>query len=325
MPFDSSGNYTLPGGNPVVPETVISSSWANNTLSDIANALSSTLLRRAGSVAPMNLNSDAEGFRNKIGVEGVIQNLTARIAALESNSTASIGTIIMSGTTDQSKFGAFYLVCDGREVSRTTYSALFAVIGTTWGIGNGGTTFNLPDFRGVVPRGLDSGKGYDPNRTFASYQADDIGSHGHSGSAASSGGHTHTFDGTFTTGTESNNHFHAFSGVTDMQGLHNHGAGISIKDDMVAIYGKYDNTGRYGTQSASGNQVGQPLTSTDGAHSHNFTGNTFGIDRNHTHSVTINGTTGGTGSHTHTISIGNTGGPETRMKNVATVFLIRYA
>lgn len=39
------------------------------------------------------------------------------------------------------------LACDGTAVSRTTYAALFAVVGTTWGVGDGSTTFNLPDFR----------------------------------------------------------------------------------------------------------------------------------------------------------------------------------
>ncbi len=41
-----------------------------------------------------------------------------------------------------------WLVCDGSAINRTTYAALFAVIGTTWGAGNGSTTFNLPDTRG---------------------------------------------------------------------------------------------------------------------------------------------------------------------------------
>lgn len=40
-----------------------------------------------------------------------------------------------------------YLDCDGSAVSRTTYSKLFAVLGTTWGAGDGSTTFNLPDLR----------------------------------------------------------------------------------------------------------------------------------------------------------------------------------
>jgi microcystin-dependent protein len=52
-----------------------------------------------------------------------------------------------------------YLVCDGSAVSRTTYAALFAVIGTTWGAGNGSTTFNVPDFRGRTSIGAGTGTG----------------------------------------------------------------------------------------------------------------------------------------------------------------------
>lgn len=46
-----------------------------------------------------------------------------------------------------------WLECDGSAVSRTTYATLFAAISTTFGSGNGSTTFNLPDFRGRVPLG----------------------------------------------------------------------------------------------------------------------------------------------------------------------------
>jgi microcystin-dependent protein len=49
-----------------------------------------------------------------------------------------------------------FLMCDGSAVSRTTYSALFAVIGTTYGTGDGSTTFNLPDMSGRVPIGASS-------------------------------------------------------------------------------------------------------------------------------------------------------------------------
>ena len=49
-----------------------------------------------------------------------------------------------------------YALCDGSAVNRTTQAALFAVIGTTYGIGDGSTTFNLPDLRGRVVAGLDS-------------------------------------------------------------------------------------------------------------------------------------------------------------------------
>jgi microcystin-dependent protein len=47
-----------------------------------------------------------------------------------------------------------WLTCDGSAVSRTTYAELFAVIGTTWGVGDGSTTSNLPDMQGRVPVGI---------------------------------------------------------------------------------------------------------------------------------------------------------------------------
>ena len=46
-----------------------------------------------------------------------------------------------------------FFICDGRAVSRTTYSQLFSVLGTTYGAGDGSTTFNIPDFRGKFLRG----------------------------------------------------------------------------------------------------------------------------------------------------------------------------
>lgn len=49
-----------------------------------------------------------------------------------------------------------FLACDGSAISRTTYATLFAAIGTTWGTGNGSTTFNVPDLRGAFLRGTGS-------------------------------------------------------------------------------------------------------------------------------------------------------------------------
>lgn len=56
-----------------------------------------------------------------------------------------------------------YLFCDGSAQSRTTYSALFGVIGTAYGIGNGSTTFNIPDLRGMFLRGVSGASGNDPD------------------------------------------------------------------------------------------------------------------------------------------------------------------
>ncbi len=49
-----------------------------------------------------------------------------------------------------------WLLCDGSAVSRTTYAALFTAVGTTYGVGDGSTTFNLPDLRGRVVAGKDN-------------------------------------------------------------------------------------------------------------------------------------------------------------------------
>jgi len=52
---------------------------------------------------------------------------------------------------------AGWLICDGSAVSRTAFAALFGVIGTTYGVGDNSTTFNLPDCRGRVTAGPDGG------------------------------------------------------------------------------------------------------------------------------------------------------------------------
>lgn len=90
-----------------------------------------------------------------------------------------------------------WLLCDGSAVSRTTYSALFAVIGETAGEGDNATTFNVPDLRGRFLRGRDAAQGRDPDaagRTamatggntgdnLFSVQDDDVEAHDHGGGA----------------------------------------------------------------------------------------------------------------------------------------------
>ena len=61
-----------------------------------------------------------------------------------------VGAIMPYGGVDDP---AYWLICDGRAVSRTAYAELFAVIGTTYGTGDGSTTFNIPDLRGNVAIG----------------------------------------------------------------------------------------------------------------------------------------------------------------------------
>lgn len=74
---------------------------------------------------------------------------------------------------------AGWLKANGALVSRTAYAALFLAIGTTYGAGDGATTFNIPDCRGEFLRGFDDGKGVDSGRVFGSSQAGEIQSHTH--------------------------------------------------------------------------------------------------------------------------------------------------
>jgi microcystin-dependent protein len=73
-----------------------------------------------------------------------------------------------------------WLKCNGAAVSRTTYARLFRAIGTTFGVGNGSTTFNLPDLRGEFIRGWADDRAVDTSRVFGSTQADELKSHTHS-------------------------------------------------------------------------------------------------------------------------------------------------
>lgn len=81
---------------------------------------------------------------------------------------------------------------NGAAINRTTYAALFSVLGTTFGAGDGSTTFNLMDDRAIFLRGWDDSRGVDVGRVFGSTQASANLSHSHTGSTDAAGSHTHS-------------------------------------------------------------------------------------------------------------------------------------
>jgi len=86
-----------------------------------------------------------------------------------------------------------YKECNGDAISRSIFDKLFAVIGTTYGAGDGSSTFNLPDLRGRFIRGVNtSNSGDDPNRAIGNLQSDDNKSHTHNVNATTT---THNITG----------------------------------------------------------------------------------------------------------------------------------
>jgi microcystin-dependent protein len=97
-----------------------------------------------------------------------------------------------------------WLLCDGSAVGRSTYAALFAAIGTTYGAGDGTTTFNLPNLKGRTPVGLDAAQsefdalGESGGAKSVTLTAAQSGAPAHSHgvgtlATASAGSHSHTF------------------------------------------------------------------------------------------------------------------------------------
>lgn len=101
-----------------------------------------------------------------------IGTATGNVPVVGSNiSVVQAGFVAYFGATTAP---AGWIKANGAAISRTTYADLFAAIGTTFGAGDGSTTFNLPDLRGEFPRGWDDARGLDSGRAFGSVQSDAI-------------------------------------------------------------------------------------------------------------------------------------------------------
>jgi microcystin-dependent protein len=109
----------------------------------------------------------------------IVLDGTTGINSPSLNAGNIVGQVCFFGMTTAP---AGFLKANGAAVSRTTYADLFAAIGTTYGTGNGSTTFNLPDMRGEFPRGWDDGRGIDSGRAIGTAQTDAMQGHKHSAS-----------------------------------------------------------------------------------------------------------------------------------------------
>jgi microcystin-dependent protein len=184
MPRNSSGVYVQPASdvNPPIAGTVIDPVAFAAALTDISSEITNSLDRLGR--APMQAILQMAGFK--------ISNLGAPVSPSDAARLTDVGGYFPPGLIGWfagSVAPAGWLLGDGSAVSRTTYAGLFAICATTYGAGDGSSTFNLPDLRGVFVRGWDNGAGKDPARVFGSYQADMFASHTHIQSA-----HTHQYN-----------------------------------------------------------------------------------------------------------------------------------
>ena len=196
-------------GNPVATEDP----KVKNALEAIVNALN------AIDNANIASNADINGAKLLAGSINTTQIADAAItsAKIAPNAVSVLGTAAPTSSILQfagTSAPSGWLFCDGTAVSRSTYADLFNAVGTAYGEGNGSTTFNLPDLRGRVPVGRDTGQtefdtrgetGGSKTHTLTesempvhthsvSGSTTSAGSHSHSGSALSAGGHSHSYD-----------------------------------------------------------------------------------------------------------------------------------
>lgn len=224
-----------------------------------------------GKVAYVYINSATDVAASTLSYLPSLQADALTTAAFVSTGTTSF----LAGSIDASAIGSLpanpippgtildyaassapsgFLLCFGQAVSRATYSSLFAAIGTVFGIGDGSTTFNLPDLRGRVCAGADNMGGSSAGRLNNSTSG------GVDGSAVGNSGGGQ--DNTLTTD-QLATHSHTAGGlVTSTNGDHSHTA--------TAYNASAPGTNIFGSNVSTVD--GTWTSSVAGAHSHSITG-----------------------------------------------------
>ena len=168
---------------------------ANNASTTANNIASTANTALTNSTNAVNTANTANSTANTANSTANTANSTANSALSTANSATSTANTALSTAQALNPTGMViwvamssaptgFIKCNGAAVSRTTYSALFTAIGTTFGSGDGSTTFNVPDLRGEFIRGWDDSRGVDSGRSFGSFQADEFKSHTHSYNAS---------------------------------------------------------------------------------------------------------------------------------------------
>ncbi len=251
-----------------------------------------------------------------------------------------------------------WLFCDGSEVSKTTYSRLFNVIGTLYGTSSDSSKFVLPNLadRVLVGKTNSNSVGNSGGSSTITLSTDQLPSHTHTGTSDLSGSHTHIgttdLSGVHShTGTSDSSGSHAHTGTVDSAGSHTHSINdpghthiqTTINDDYNNSGGNsypnqnnpsfagYDSSGSKLWYNVNSSTTGITINSA-GAHQHTFTSDSNG---SHQHSFTTQNssthahefTTQSSGSHAHTFTTNSTGGGneiDIRNKYIVINYIIRF-
>ena len=166
---------------------------------------------------------------------------------------APVGQIVAwSGSAGSLPSG--YFLCDGSAINRSTYAALFTVVGTTHGSGNGSTTFNIPDLRDRFIVGASNSTGD------TSYPGVSPAATGGSADAILVS-HTHNLQ----------NHVHGVNLTSNNPGDHDHN--VDVLAEFASTHGTWQTGGGY-RQVHTGGTHRKPITSDAGGHTHTVSGNT---------------------------------------------------
>jgi microcystin-dependent protein len=264
MPRNGSGTMSIP--NSFTANTVISSADMNENNQDIATELTASLPINGvkAMTAPLPLSSgtaalpsltfsaDTDTGIYRVGADqlgitvgGVLVNTVASTGISGFGATPIGGLMPYAGLTAPSG----WILCYGQAISRTTYAALFAIISTTYGTGDGSTTFNLPDLRGRTIAGQDDMGGSSANRLTnqtGGLNGDTLGDTGgsetHTLTTAQLASHTHTG----TTGNESATETHSY-----LQTISNTTSGAAAGVSFDAITSLATTGATTGSQSAN--------------------------------------------------------------------------
>jgi microcystin-dependent protein len=230
----------------------------------------------------MSRNNGVGSFLG-INIDGGTVEIGSASSTVTLNGTL-VGRFLPAGVITQfagASAPSGYLLCSGQAVSRSTFSTLFSAIGTTYGVGDGSTTFNLPNLQNRVPVGKGAG-------TFANLNATG-GAETHTLTTAQMPSHTHT----------QNSHNHTQNSHTHTGPSHTH-SGPSHQHTITVL----DSTTTLGRASGTVNTVrpNDPLSkgtnfAGTGATGAAGTGNTGSRTPTNNETTATNQNTGGGGAH----------------------------